>query len=307
MKTALARTAGWIASLTLVFDCVIWAAVPSVSSLSTLTTVLWLFGAAGGLCLLLRRLINLEDRTRELIAQLGRERGARQVAEGLLVDTQTVLSKVVRQQETARDGERDRIARDIREDLGQTLLSLRIELSLLQVATNGIHPAVHQKAGAMVKTLDLALHSLRVVVEGLRPLAAGENLHGAMERQLDEFTRLNGIGHTFDAGPGACEDAQAGTELDAVLYRVLQEALANVARRATATDVRVSVQRIGQQLLMRVDDNGALEAAPAACSCGVAGMRTRIEALGGVLRIGGGPGGTTVALSVPVPHAMAVS
>ena len=206
MKTALARTAGWIPALAVLFACAVGAMgaiVPAAPGLSTVTTILWLLGLGGAICLLLRRTIDADDRSRELAGQLARERGARQLADSLLLDTQTVLSRVVRQQDVIRDGERDRIARDIHDDLGQTLLSLRIELSLLQVASNGIHPTVHQKTGAMVRTLDMALRSLRIVVNGLRPLGANERLDLAMARQLDEFTRLTGIAHTFDTAPQA--------------------------------------------------------------------------------------------------------
>ncbi|MDB5745807.1 MAG: two-component sensor histidine kinase, partial [Massilia sp.] len=240
-----------------------------------------------------------------------RERGARQLADSLLLDTQTVLSRVVRQQDVIRDGERDRIARDIHEDLGQTLLSLRIELSLLQVASNGIHPLVHQKTGAMVRTLDMALRSLRVVVNGLRPLGANERLDLAMGRQLDEFTRLTGIAHTFDAAAtagkgGTDDDGAPAIEADALLYRVLQEVLANISSQASATEVRVSLQHGGSQLLLRIDDNGigTGQLGPA-CGCGLSGMRPRIEALGGSLLAEASPGhGTRLTLSLPARQGM---
>ncbi|MET0982231.1 MAG: histidine kinase [Telluria sp.] len=309
MKTALARTAGWIPALAILFACAVGAlgaTSPNASGLSTVTTILWLLGLGGAICLLLRRTIDADDRSRELAAQLARERGARQLADSLLQDTQTVLSRVVRQQDMMRDGERDRIARDMHEDLGQTLLSLRVELSLLQVASNGIHPMVHQKAGAMVRTLDMALRSLRVMVNGLRPLGDTEALDAAMARQLDEFTRLTGIAHTFDASPNASRGAPARFEADALLYRVLQEVLANISSQASATEIRVSLQQRGTEATLCVDDNGigTGEAGPA-CACGLSGMRPRIEALGGSLRAASSPGrGTRLTLSIPARHGM---
>ena len=320
MKTALAWTAGRIAALAIVCACAvgaIGAVAPGARGLSTVITILWLLGMGGAICLLLRRAIDADDRSRELAGQLARERGARQLADSLLQDTQTVLSRVVRQQDALRDGERDRIARDIHDDLGQALLSLRIELSLLQVASNGIHPAVHRKAGAMVRTLDMALRSLRVVVNGLRPLGANERLDAAMARQLDEFTRLTGIAHAFDAvgagqHAGQDDNAPQAAEADALLYRVLQEALANVSSQASATEVRVSLQQDAAGLQLRIDDNGVGAASataagtPApACACGLSGMRPRIEALGGSLVAAASPGhGTRLTLSLPVRDGM---
>lgn len=315
MKTALARTAGSIPALAIMCACAVGAlgaVVPAAPGLSTVTTILWLLGMGGAVCLLLRRAIDADDRSRELASQLSRERGARQLADSLLQDTQTVLSRVVRQQDIMRDGERDRIARDIHEDLGQTLLALRVELSLLQVASNGIHPMVHQKAGAMVRTLDMALRSLRVVVNGLRPLGVNERLDAAMARQLGEFTRLTGIAHTFDAGAGA-SNAEAGAngsavEAGALLYRVLQESLANISSQASATEVRVSLQHGKAGLQLRIDDNGvgAGSGEPGSvCGCGLSSMRPRIEALGGSLMAAASPGrGRRLTLSLPARHGM---
>lgn len=309
MKTMLARTAGRLPVVTVLLACALGATVPAATpSLSTITTILWLLGAGAAICLLLRRAIDADDRARDLATRLTREQDARRALDLILADTQTVLSKVVRQQESVRDGERGRIARDIREQLGQSLLTLRVELSLLQVATNGIHPSVHQKAGGMIATLDLALHSLRCVVSELRPLALGDGLRPAIERQLEEFTRLNGIAHHLEIVPGPLGEAELGASGgDALLYRVLQEALSEVAHQASATEVRVGLEGNGLGVTLRVDDNGGgNRRAQAPCACGLAGMRERVEACGGALRITAkSDGGTGMALTLPRERGLA--
>lgn len=308
------KAAGFVPVITIAFvcaACAIGAALPvSTPSLSTLMTILWLLAAGGAICLLLRRAIDADDRTRDLARRLAREQDARRSAEQILADTQTVLSRVVRQQDSARDGERGRIAREIHDELGESLLTLRVELCLMQVASNGVHPSVHQKSSAMIGTLDLALQSLRQVVNGLRPLALGEGLRVAMERQLDEFTRLNGISHQLDIAPGTLQEPEyAGFDTEALLYRVLQEALADVAHRASATQVRVALQHGRDGLMLRVDDNGdASLRSPQPCACGLAGMRERVEASGGALRIGTGPdGGTMLSLMLPSSRGLALN
>lgn len=311
MKTLIARTAVYLPVVTVLLACAVGATMPaSSSSVATVTTILWLLGAAGAICLLLRRAIDADDRTRELAARLAREQDARRGTEEILSDTQTVLSKVVRQQESVRDGERARIARDIHDELGQTLLTLRVELCLLQVASNGIHPTVHQKTGAMIGTLDLALNSLRTVVSELRPLALGEGLRSAIERQLEEFTRLNGIAHRLEIAPGPLGEPELSAyEGDALLYRVLQEALADVAHQASATEVRIGLARSSAGLTLRVDDNsqGGRRTSPA-CGCGLAGMRERVEACGGALRITArSDGGTALALTLPCGRGVALT
>jgi len=235
------KTAGCVSAFAIALACAICAlgaTLPvSLPGVSMLATILWLSGAGGAICLLLRRTIEADDRAHELNTRLAREQEARRSVDTILADTQTVLSKVVRQQDSARDGERGRIAREIHDELGQTLLTLRVELCLLQVSANGVHPSVHQKAAAMVGTLDLALQSLRTVVNGLRPLALGEGLRAAIERQLDEFTSLNGIAHQLDIAPGTLAEPEcAPYDTEALLYRVLQEALAgSPSRRARRT------------------------------------------------------------------------
>ncbi|MDB5793114.1 MAG: hypothetical protein JWQ80_3138 [Massilia sp.] len=309
MKTVFTRTAGYLPVLIIVLACAAGVTMPAAApDVSTLATIVWLLGAGGAVCMLLRRAIDADDRTRDLATRLAHEQDARRAAEDILAGTQTVLSRVVRQQESARDSERGRVARAIDDELGQPLLTLRVELCLLQLAANGIHPAVHQKAGAMIGTLDLALGALRTLVGQLRPLGPDEGLRAAIERELDAFTRLNGIAHLLDIGPGALgEPACAQPESDALLYRVLQQALAGVAHQGGATEVRVSLQRGSAGLTLRIDDNGGGKRRPEApCACGLAGMREWVEACGGALRLGAGPdGGMALALTLPGAHRLA--
>jgi signal transduction histidine kinase len=311
MKTVLARNAGYLPVIAMLLACAVGATLPvSTPSLSMVTTILWLLGAAGAVCLLLRRAIDADDRARDLAGRLAREQEVRRSLEVILADTQTVLSKVVRQQDSARDSERGRIARGIHEELGQTLLTLRVELCLLQVASNGIHPSVHAKTGSMIATLDLALDSLRAVVSELRPLPLGEGLRTAIERQLEEFTRLNGIPHQLEVGAGTLLDSGAFADgADTLLYRVLQEVLADVAHQGGATEVRVALQRSSAGLTLRVHDNGSGgRRIQAPCARGLAGMRERVEALGGALCItAGAGGGTALALTLPCSQGVALT
>jgi signal transduction histidine kinase len=168
----------------------------------------------------------------------------------------------------------------------------------MQVATNGIHPALHQKLGIMGRNLDLAIHSLRGVINNLRPLALSEGLRCALERQLAEFSRVSGIEHEFEATDAACG---AGHETDALLYRVVQESLSNVARHAQASRVRVAMHRDGGHLRLLVADNGIGMQPDAVFGCGLSGMRERASAAGGELVIDSTPGaGMALSLSIPV-------
>jgi signal transduction histidine kinase len=264
-----------------------------------LFAALWLLGLGWGFLLMLRRKLSIEDRVAELEARLTLEQKARTLSEQALADTHAVLARLVRQHDQVRDGERSRIARDIHDDLGQNLLALRIDLSLIQVATAGIHPALHHKVTAMTGSLELAVKSLRAVIDNLRPLALQSGLQRALEHQLREFTRVSGIRHQFDAAPGSCDSVPAG--LDAMLYRVVQESLSNVTRHAGASEVKVALARDGARLTLRVQDDGVgLVLGADGPGFGIAGMRARAAAAGGTLSVESAPGaGTVILLNVP--------
>jgi len=300
MKTALTRSAGFLPALLILGASVAAAGMPGgLFPSSTLGALVWLLAAAGGACLLLRHGIDLDDKARDMAARLCLEQKARASLESTLADTQAILARVLRQQEGARDAERSRIARDIDEDLGQTLYALRAELALLQVASCGIHPSTHQKASAMIVTLDLALRSLRALVGDLRPLAPGQDLARAIAEQLSEFTRINGIEHCFQLDP---MDSAAASEpgLDALLYRVLQETLSDLARAAGATEVRVRLTRAASGVTLCIEDDGPGDAAGARRH---AGLRERLHAVGGALQVeSGGGGGRRAAIVLPGPH-----
>lgn len=266
--------------------------------------LVWVAALGTACCLLMRRCMAAEERVRKLEAGLCLEQQARLLAAQALDEEHDKMSTLVHQQGSVRDNERGRIARDIHDDLGQTLLALRIDVSLLQVATNGIHPAIHDKLGHIAGTLDQAMRSLRGLINDLRPLALGEGLRNAMQRQVREFSRLSGITHDFKADDGAFEAGQRSATLDVVLYRVLQESLSNVARHSHASHVQVRLYCEDERLALRVQDNGiGMQSDPAHFGCGLAGIRERISAAGGDLLIESGPNaGTLVSLSLPLAH-----
>lgn len=266
--------------------------------------LLWVVALASACCLLLRRCFRIEEEVERLRSKLYAEQQQRADTEAALSETHAVLARLVEQQGRERDTERGRIARDIHDDLGQTLLALRIDVSLLQVSTKGLHPAIHDKLGTLAGTLDHALRSLRAVLNDLRPLALGEGLCGAMQRQVREFSRLSGITHEFIADEHALELAQREPALDVVLYRVLQESLTNVARHSHASKVWVRVACEEGCVCLRIQDNGVgMATDPVHYGCGLAGMRERISAVGGDLLVESAPdAGTLLSLSLPLAH-----
>lgn len=260
--------------------------------------------AAIALALLLERRSQAAlERTHALEQLLEAERGAHADVENALAGSHEVLFRLVRQQENVREAERGRIARDLHDELGHRLLSLRVELALQQAAVRGTSPAVHDKLSTAIANLDATIRSVRAIVAGLRPLANGISLRQAAERHLADFARLHGLDYRFDAGKAGADDERRDPELEAVMFRVLQESLSNVARHAQATLVSVTLAESAGEAVLKIEDDGI---GPAALDqengrgCGIEGMRERAEAFGGSLTVlPGRRGGTVVRASLP--------
>ena len=192
-----------------------------------------------------------------------------------------------------RDSERLRIARDIHDDLGQSLLALKLELSALG---SGMDGAVGEQLGQMVRSVDATILSLRSIIHDLRTPMLDAGLAAAVERQVAEFERVTGIAPRLRMGEGL---AHASPAAQMVAYRCLQELLANVARHARASEVSVELE-LGTCLLLRVRDNGIGMQASRPGACGLRGLRERVAAANGRLTIDSGAGrGTCIVVAVP--------
>jgi signal transduction histidine kinase len=266
-----------------------------------LMAILWLLLLGWGFHALLGRLLRFNDRLAHTEAQVGLERHARALAERALADTHISLCRLIHQQEQVRETERNRIARDIHDDLGQHLLAMKLELSLMQVSSAGADTPIYQKVGNLLQNLDLTIASLRTVINDLRPPALERGLQSAMEHQLAEFSRINGIRHELEADPEVFK-ANPDRLVDAMLFRILQESLANVARHAQATEVRIALVHSGDLLTLKVQDNGVgMAGRPDTRGAGLVGIADRVAAAGGKFAIDSEPGsGTLLSLSIPL-------
>ena len=202
-------------------------------------------------------------------------------------------------QRKAREQERLRIGRDIHDDLGQYLLTLKIDLSMLQASTHGATPQLARQLAVMARNVDLSIAALRRVIHDLRPPALDAGLQAACDGLLADLQRSTGIDCRCDYRLGATASSAHGP----LLYHVLQEALANIARHARATHVQLCLQQTGATLACRISDDGVgLTGSPPRLGCGLSGMHERVAAAGGSLHIASRSGaGTTLHLSLPLP------
>lgn len=190
-----------------------------------------------------------------------------------------------------KEAERQRIAREIHDELGQNLLALRIDISVLQARTGERHPRLHRRVSAALDNVDATIRSVRNIINELRPAVLDLGLQAALEWLVrDVRTRGRLDCRLLMAGEALFERIDAETGL--VLFRIVQEALSNVLRHAAASHVRVALEEEGDTVLLQVEDNGAGMAPgqrerPGAF--GLRGIAERVEARGGALSIVSAP------------------
>lgn len=234
-----------------------------------------LFVLAMGIGIVILVLEELDARTREL---------------------ERLSTRMVRQHEE----ERRRVSLELHDQTAQVWAAVKLQLGLVREEAP---PAVAGRIGKVLDLVDTGIRSIRGVTTNLRPpLLDDLGLIPALRALVGAFAEQTGLAIRFEApadAPALSEDAQLA------LFRALQEALSNVARHsgATAAEVRVTVS--GDQLTLRVQDNGRGLSAGADSkneSIGLAGMRERIAALRGSVSLEPGvPGAAGAALTVHVP------
>ncbi len=201
--------------------------------------------------------------------------------------------------QTIREEERKHIARELHDDLGQLLATLRGDLALLQRHTSS-HAARKLEAG-MDELLMTAITSLRRIAGNLRPRALDEGgLYFALESLRHEFVTRNNIACTLDANE---EDLTLDDAYSTAIFRIVQEALTNIARHAEAGNVALSLYRKDAVLNLTIRDDGrgiAEQDMDKAASFGLIGMRERVWALHGEIAIFS-DNGTRIMIRLPLP------
>lgn len=246
----------------------------------------------------------------DVIRQLEHEVGERRRAEEALHKSQQLLHQLLAYQERVKEDERKRIAREIHDELGQNLMALRIDVSVLQARIAEVHPMLNEKVRIALSHIDTSIKAVRIIINNLRPSVLDLGLHAAIEWQVNEFERRTGIACTL-----TMDDEKSCFDLDddraTALFRILQESLTNVARHAQATLVQIDLHRQDDLFYMRIADNGVglfpgCRRKPN--SFGLLGIGERISTLGGEFDVESNPGqGTVLTVTIPVDSPVAVN
>ena len=235
----------------------------------------------------------------------------RKQVEEALRKSQEELRRLAEHLQTAREDERMALARELHDELGQQLTLAVFEVHKLARRVHGslgdsiVATEVTQGLKQFAALLDDCIRSVRTMLTELRPALLDDfGIGAAVEWQVQQFQERTGIPCQLDV---QLDNRICNRDISLAVFRILQEALTNVARHAQATQVSVRLSISAGQLALEVRDNGrGLMAADTAKAqrFGLLGMKERITPLGGALHIQGMPGqGTVVQVTVPLSPA----
>jgi two-component system, NarL family, sensor kinase len=199
----------------------------------------------------------------------------------------------------AREEERRRLRRDLHDGLGPILTAVTLKADAARSALDTAPDRADGLLAELRGDAKQAIGDLRRVVEDLRPAALDElGLQGALSHQMDRFAR-QGLAVTLDAPPGL-PVLPAAVEVAA--YRIIAEALTNIARHAHAHQATITVT-IDGDLCLEVDDDGATSTANGhrwRPGVGLLSMAERVAEVGGTLEVGPTPTGGRVQATLPL-------
>ena len=227
---------------------------------------------------------------------------ARKRAETDLRASRQRLRNLVARLQAIREEERTAIAREIHDELGQALTNLNMDVMWLAESVSPSETAVQDRCRSMKTLVNGAIATIQDLSGRLRPAVLDEfGAVAAVRWLVRDFSDRSRIECVTDIMPGELElDDDRKTHV----FRILQEALTNVARHAEASRVEITLRTKGEHLLLTVTDNGrgiSEDQATSDHSIGLVGMRERAGGLGGRVVTQPNPsGGTIVEARIPL-------
>ncbi len=214
------------------------------------------------------------------------------------------LNELARHLQHVQEEERARLSRGLHDELGGILLAARMDVTWMQQHAVEGDTEVRKRLERLKQVLDQGIELKRRVVEELRPtLLDTMGLLAALRWQSEETCRRANLVCTERYPEEEPTFSRAGA---IALFRVVQEALANVAKHARASEVDIALELTDREVVVTVRDNGVGAAATdldRPRSHGIAGIRHRIQVLGGRLDISSAPNrGTTVRAWIPLAN-----
>lgn len=199
--------------------------------------------------------------------------------------------------------ERERISRELHDHLGQllTAVGMDVEWALGHCPTE--LSSVHERLQEATRLVQEAVQATRELSATLRPGdLKGLGLEASLQKYTRDFGKRSGLAVTFSSNLG---EHALSSEVATNIYRIVQEALTNIARHAAATHVHLSLRCTEKKLEVNITDDGKGFVADRISdphAVGLVGMQERTRLIGGALVIRSAPGaGAAITLEVPLP------
>jgi PAS domain S-box-containing protein len=238
---------------------------------------------------------------RRAYSVLARDVTQRNQYERSLRESEERLRHLAGRLQQAREEERVRLARELHDNLGQSLTAIMMDLSWLAGHSDATAKAVSARIASSMDLAAQTIDAAKRLASELRPGVLDLGLKAAVEWQAEEFRYHSDIRCDLELPPG---DIPLSPDHEVAMFRIFQETLTNVARHAGASLVTTTVTVESGQVILVVQDNGrgiTQNEIANRSSLGLLGMRERVLSLGGLIEIKGTRGmGTLVRVSVPV-------
>lgn len=200
----------------------------------------------------------------------------------------------------AQEEERKHISRELHDETGQALMVIRLYLGMLESSVTA--NSARMKIRETLEVVDRTIEGIRRIIGRLSPLVLQElGLIAAVRKEAKDLAKSAGVKARVSVSP---EFGRLSTPVEAAIYRIVQEALHNVAKHANATAVSIDLTRDKNSVRLLIEDDGTgispQKPNPHRQTFGMAGMRERIANIGGKMKVTSSRGkGTRIEVNAP--------
>jgi PAS domain S-box-containing protein len=243
----------------------------------------------------------LSDSHERFFTVILRDISERVRTENALRERQEELQVLAGAAQIAREQEKSRIARELHDELAQSLTMLQMDLAWCKEKIPATSDGLGTRLSRMETLLRSTVAASRRIASDLRPLILDDlGLRDAVEWLAQDFTKRTQIPCRLSIS----DELDLAQMQSTAVFRIVQESLANVAKHAQASEVAVAIRRDDAGVFVRVRDDGrgfSLDDPRKPASLGLLGLRERAALLGGIARVASAPGaGTTVEVELPL-------
>jgi signal transduction histidine kinase len=236
-----------------------------------------------------------------MVAEISKRTRQREAAETRTNKLLTENRQLIQTSLTVQEEERRHLARELHDELGQCITAIQADAESIRDLSRGSDERVVTRSGAI---LDVSARIYEVVHSMMQRLRPGilDDL-GLVEALRDEITawqeRHPDINCSFNVSGNL---SSAGERINITIYRITQECLTNIAKYAQARTVIIDLAEQGGYLILEIADDGrGMDLSGPRSGLGLIGMRERVEALGGSIKLDAAEGqGLAVRISVPL-------